>query len=185
MSATQRIQKNVDFLIPLCQEAHDQGNRFNEAWEKGIKQEGIKYKERVEYKELLQDWKKSFSHIYNKIFLIIKKLKNDDLSEIDVAMAFLKIDIRFFRSGYLKEDLCKALKHIKFSEDYKKIIQDIIINQFSIKGREFGEFGRLAIKVQDKEFEERISQLTMNTNLHIQLRAKWVLSLLNNTILLS
>jgi len=53
------------------------------------------------------------------------------------------------------------------------------INQFNFAGREFEELGKLAIKVQDSEFVNKILQLEIDTNANTQSRAKWVLKLIN------
>ncbi|QQS18725.1 hypothetical protein IPL68_01420 [Candidatus Saccharibacteria bacterium] len=44
---------------------------------------------------------------------------------MEIALAYLAVPDRYFRSGYNKEAIIKALKHIELSQDFKDTISHI------------------------------------------------------------
>jgi hypothetical protein len=87
-------------------------------------------------------------------------LKKKDLSIMPIALAYLKADPYFFRSGYIKGKIATQLKKFTFNQDQIKDLQNSIINTlFKPSCPEFKYYCRLAIKVADNEFLTRIQEI--------------------------
>lgn len=87
----------------------------------------------------------------------ITALRNKDPLAIKNGILFLEVDPFFFRSGYIKERVIRALKKVSLSIAQKKKLQQIIIDSLSKKyRREFKEYCRLAPIVADHDFVEQL-----------------------------
>lgn len=76
-----------------------------------------------------------------------------DADAVEEAIRFLEADARFFRSGYIKADLCNQLKRLSLSEQDRERLRRVILgvvedHRPGIR-RETRHFGRLAAAVAD------------------------------------
>ncbi len=103
-------------------------------------------------------------------------LEKSDPSTIEMVVRFLEADPWFFRSGYLKADMLKHLRRAPLSEDQRKRLQEVILDQ--VRGRhtsrEFRWYCRLARFVSDVDFERQVADLAGPSG-SIPKRAQWVL----------
>ena len=99
--------------------------------------------------------------------------KTDNL---EIYLAFLEADPRFFRSGYAKSEVIRGVKRLLLTTSQQRRLQDVVLRVVD-KGfrREFRDYCRLARQVQSadwlREVETRLSSSDPN---HV-LRAQWVL----------
>ncbi len=87
-------------------------------------------------------------------------LKEQDPKTIDVAIAYLKADPYFFRSGYIKQKIALLLKQASLSPDQIKQLHEVIIEALQKNGRrEFLEYCRLARKISNQTFKNQIENI--------------------------
>ena len=107
----------------------------------------------------------SFNAQYNRLAFPggledgLKSLKNHKPNAIIVAIEFLKADPNYHRSGYNKQKIAHLLKNAPLTKEQIKDLQKILLN--SIKNKQFFclEYARLASKIQDAEFTEKIETI--------------------------
>lgn len=106
-----------------------------------------------------------------------------DVGEIDTAdiLDYLEADPMFFGSGYMKEKLLSETKRRELSAAEAKRFQEIILEvvQKADSRREFRNYCRAAVSVDNPEFRERIISLEMGDEPAVALRANWLLAALN------
>ena len=87
-------------------------------------------------------------------------LKKHDSSAIDTAITYLKANPYCFRSGFIKASLAQLLKQCPLSKTQIKEIQDILIEAVQReKHREFRDYCKLAAKVFDDQFQQRLEEI--------------------------
>lgn len=75
----------------------------------------------------------------------MKRLKAGDGEAIETALQFLEADARFFRSGYIKEEILRRLKHCDLSSIQKHRLARLILRSIDHGGlREFRGYSRLS-----------------------------------------
>jgi hypothetical protein len=105
-------------------------------------------------------------------------LAKQDPEIIEQVLQFLEFDPFFFRSGYIKVEFIRHLRHWPLTDDQKARLQKVIIARIYEKGRrEFRWYCRLAKYVTDSEFEALIEQLAAVKEPKLVARqASWVLA---------
>ena len=105
-------------------------------------------------------------------------LAKNDSDTIEQAVRFLEADPFFHRSGYIKADLIRHLRHRSLNTDQKIRLQRVIIERIHEKGRrEFRWYCRLAKSITDPQFELQITNLaTQKAPELISRQARWVLN---------
>lgn len=104
-------------------------------------------------------------------------LKGDD-SELYKIYAFLMIKPMFFRSGYLKEEICHKLKKRDFSNQEKELLQQIVLDQIPYAGREFRGYASLAPKITSEAFLQKIQAYDDKGIAYIHKRKMYLIALL-------
>jgi|SRR5579872_737027 hypothetical protein len=95
----------------------------------------------------------------------IDLLKNKNPNTIENAIAFLAVDPRFFRSGYIKETILKLLKKAPISPSQKTELQKILLSQIEKKpSREYRAYCNLAAAIQDDTFKNQIEKIATNSS---------------------
>ena len=104
-------------------------------------------------------------------------------SEIDTAdmLDFLEADPIFYRSGYMKQKLLRALKRRNLDHYEVERLQRIILAvvQKDDHRREFLHYCRAASNVDDAHFRAELSALEQSEEFHVSQRANWVLAALH------
>jgi hypothetical protein len=105
----------------------------------------------------------------------LQDLRGKDPNAIEMAVRFLEADPRFFRSGYLKEDLIKELKKVGLSDAQRCRLQNVVIRKINAEPvREFRRYCSLAAHLFDEQFMSKVS--TVLTHSRPQAKQKeWVL----------
>jgi len=95
----------------------------------------------------------------------------------DDALVFLEVDPWFFRSGYLKEKIVRALKQADLTMSEIERVNGILVTVVdSRKRREFREFCRLAVKVATPTLVAQLSQRETAPDAGVRSRAATMLS---------
>ncbi|MGI8555187.1 MAG: hypothetical protein ACR2LT_02370 [Pyrinomonadaceae bacterium] len=114
-------------------------------------------------------WNKKFDPLQDKFY-------QNPLSAIDEIIDFLSIDISCHRCGYLKERFLKKFKSISLTSEQIDRLQKIALSlcQNPHYRREFAHWAKLMIKIGDKTFMEKLSNLCADKELNVQEMAKWM-----------
>jgi hypothetical protein len=136
----------------------------------------------------LQAWKRATSEYHARyehlafpggLDKIFSGLSAGELVAINNGITFLEADPWFFRSGYLKADILNTLIRTKLTNEQMSRLQSVVLER--IKGpdrREFRYYCRMAKKISDPVFEERVQLLASETDEITSRHAGWVLAYL-------
>jgi hypothetical protein len=87
-------------------------------------------------------------------------LKTQDQETIKTAIAYLKTDPYFHRSGYIKQKIARLLKQAPLTQAQIKELQEILIDAIKkYTRREYLEYCRLARKIADASFDAKIQAI--------------------------
>jgi hypothetical protein len=115
----------------------------------------------------------------------LKQLKNNNPEVIEAALQFMVEDPRFFRSGYIKEEILRRLKHCDLSNQQQSRIAMLIVRSMDGGGRrEFEGYSRLARRIHPPSLIAAAQTRLSSRNLEIVRRAKAVLHVLKSNHLL-
>jgi hypothetical protein len=103
-------------------------------------------------------------------------------SSINSVIAFCEIDIPAYRCGYAKQIFFKKLKVIPLNEKQKKRLMELALDVCStLTCRvEIKELTRIILKIADKEFVEKLTALTLSSQVLVKLKSKRMLERLQN-----
>jgi hypothetical protein len=175
MNNSLKIAEIVNDLTPLCQKAADAYTDFNKKWEIGIAKSGYRYKNSDYNKEALNRLKTATADINTQLIPALDKLRSNDLSELNILLAFLKIDTTFFRAGNFRDNICIALKNVELNEEYTLIVQQIIIDRMTLSVKEYRQFAKLGPKVQTPQFIKKLESLSNDSDERIAKHAARVI----------
>ncbi|BCM91315.1 hypothetical protein IAD21_03185 [Abditibacteriota bacterium] len=146
-------------------------------------------KHRQESDAKWNEWKKATHafHTYfheNPVFLLWRRetldaIRAGDRNTIEGSLTFLEADPYFFRSGYLKEKVLRAIKRAPLNGRDEVRVQMIILR--ALEGRykrEFKFYARLIPRIYTPQFENELRVAAKRTNCHNH--AHLVLNALDN-----
>ncbi len=82
---------------------------------------------------------------------------------IEDGILFLEVSPRYFRSGYHKAAVARALKRAPLDESQKERLRKVVLEAVSSRvGPEFSEYARLAIQVANAEFMGKLDDRITN-----------------------
>lgn len=117
-------------------------------------------------------WERVFPPDFSEAFAAVKRGERAGLDEM---LAFLEADPRFFRSGYIKADVLRAIKRVPLepgeAERLLRVVLDIVDTR---DGREFRDYCRLARHIATSDFRREIEGRTASTDPAIARRARWI-----------
>ena len=94
---------------------------------------------------------------------------------LDTAIAFLVADPWFFRSGYLKADLIRAVKRANLGQLQRVLLQQVVGGGVRQRDRqEFRHYCRLACQLLSSDFLTQIESLRKDADPDIRRSARWV-----------
>jgi tetratricopeptide (TPR) repeat protein len=98
-----------------------------------------------------------------------------DKTHIEIFVSFLEWNTWFYRSGYVKVDLIRALNRMTFDEKMTKRLQQVVLDAIQKRyTREFRYYCKLAQKVDSDDFQKRLSKFRWHEDKDIARRANWV-----------
>ncbi|HZK81219.1 MAG TPA: hypothetical protein VFC46_09140, partial [Humisphaera sp.] len=109
----------------------------------------------------------------------LERLKEHDPAAIETAIQFLEEDPWFFRSGYIKEDLSRLLKHASL-KDKQRIRLASVVSTSIIRGtrRLAGHMARLAPLVTAPSFLKAVESQARSEDAEIRRRSEHILRVL-------
>jgi hypothetical protein len=108
-------------------------------------------------------------------------LREGDATAIEMAIQFLEANPWYFRSGYHKADILKALRKHPLSDDQRDRMRKVILERVRDRPlREMRAYARFAPRVSTPQFEAEMRQIAENANPHAARHAQWVLDCLKS-----
>ena len=99
-----------------------------------------------------------------------------DSSELDTAIAFLEVDPRFFRSGYLKQIIWDKLKRAELSPKQERRIEAVALSYLQKRvQREFWHMTRYVRLRGSSIFWEALESIAAKRNGETSMKANWLL----------
>lgn len=103
-------------------------------------------------------------------------LKNGDARGVEMAIEFLEADPWFFRSGYIKANLARFLKHVPLSNQQVRRLEKVLLKIVDERNtQEFRNFCRLARIVATHALKEALKERLTDEKNDRRLRATWML----------
>jgi hypothetical protein len=119
------------------------------------------------------------SALYAPVCAAIERLDDGDVGALETAVAFLELDPYCFRSGYVKADLLRRLKHMTLTRPYAARLQQVILAAVDrYDRREFRGYCRLAKKVNSPELRAELAERLTDVDPGVRRRARWALEAL-------
>ncbi len=107
------------------------------------------------------------------------RLRAGDASGMESAVSFLEADPWFFRSGYVKQKLIRAIKPRLLTPDYVTRLQNVVLSVVDKRhDRDMRNYRNLAWKVNSPELREQLKRRITEGNFDVRSRARWVLAAL-------
>ena len=104
-------------------------------------------------------------------------LRAGNLRHIETALSFLEADPLFFRSGYTKTEVLRAIKRLPLTPGHEIRLRRVILHLITTRGgREFRQYCHLARRLDGAGFRESSAALLVSEDPAIARRAQWVLS---------
>ena len=106
----------------------------------------------------------------------LANLKAGDPNVVDIAVQYLEVEPRFFRSGYIAETILRRLKHVDLTSDQVTRLANVILNSIRQGGRRrFVNCARLAGVLKDDRIHSGALRLSQETDPEVHRRAERVL----------
>ena len=106
----------------------------------------------------------------------IASIREGDGTAIETALQFLEVDPWFFRSGYIKADVARALANAPLDEEQKARVRNVVLRKVSGHPvREFRRYCHLAASVADAPFVRQVEALAALPEAATARQARWVL----------
>jgi len=107
----------------------------------------------------------------------LSRLRAHDVGAIETAIHFLDDDPYFFRSGYIKAELLRRLKHAPLTKSQQQRLRNVILARLSGPDRrELRAYCRLAATLATPAFESEILALADSGDGRTARHARWALA---------
>lgn len=104
-------------------------------------------------------------------------LRAGNTTHIETAICFLEADPVFFRSGYAKADVLRAIKRLPLTPSQMDRLRTVVLKVTATRGcREFRHYCNLARRVDGTGFREALAELLASGDPAVARRARWALS---------
>jgi len=172
----QEYQERVRHLHPHMKEAEEADREFHQEWDAGVEAQGVqKYKQSSRYKSTLARFSSVTRNLQEMVDSSIRKAQDGDSKSSVFLLAYMGYPGRFFRSGYTKARIARALKRVSLDEGLKSLLRDILLGSFSWAGGEFKVFREWIPRLRTPEFMDRIKTLSQAEDAKTRRRAEQVI----------
>ena len=111
----------------------------------------------------------------------LDRLKRLEPDAVEVAVRFMVADPWFFRSGYIKEELIRRLKHATLTPEQCDSLRSVVLRSVTKQASRMPRrLATLAPVVDSLEFRDAILEAAASSDPAIQLRANQVLHVLRS-----
>ena len=163
--------KRVELVFQEAREAH---LSFSKKWDEGYKKLGINYKGTKEYQESLDYFYLKTDFINNLVYAAMEKIKTGDLSSLPFLFAYLETNIKYYRSGYIKGEICRVIKKLNLNFEEKENLSRIILLNIGFAGREISEIAKLIPKINNDDFKTALFAFAEQSEDWIKKRIMWI-----------
>lgn len=109
----------------------------------------------------------------------LERVKAAEPEAVEAAIAFLQVDPWFHNSGYIKQDLCRALLDVALSQDQEIRINRAILRVIDAGFRpELRTLRRLVRRTMNERFLEDLRDRCQDQDPGVRRRAQWFLNYL-------
>ena len=109
----------------------------------------------------------------------VEKLRAGDAVGLENTLSFLEADPMFFRTGYVKTWLIRAIKPPLLKPSDIRRLQGVVLSVVDRRDdRDFRAYCKLARKADGPELREQLAQRVDRGDFDIRRRARWVLEAL-------
>ena len=122
---TRKHRHMVESWEQLFAAANAAHRRHKELWNKHFPRMGFPYKDSSAYNDQLAVFWSTFWRVEVRVRPVIRDLKLGHHEQVPAALAYLAVPRRHFRSGYNKEQILQALKHIALRPEEQLLIREI------------------------------------------------------------
>ena len=166
-------------LHPRMAEAQEADRVFHDEWKKGSEELGWrKYKLTDRYGTTLDRFRTLTDGLARTVADAIPKAQAGERPGILLLLAFLSFPGRFFRSGYTKATIARALKKVSLEDEAKTLLREILIASFTWAGPEFKVLRGWIPRLLTPEFRAQIQALSASEDPKTRRRAERVMDLL-------
>lgn len=90
--------------------------------------------------------------------VLIGGIRSSERNAIENAVVYLEVGPRYFRSGYYRGWIARALKRAPLTSEQRRRLRKVVLRDVTSRrvGFEFRELARLAIVVADEDFISRL-----------------------------
>lgn len=164
-------------LRPLLREAADLHQEFKARWDEGAASMGATaYKETAVYGQTLERFNAAQKRLEAASLPILEALRAGDVEAVVAALAFLSLKYRPFRSGYLSQQIARALKKVELSAEEKRILRRILLDRLTWTWSQPRDLWRLIPGLRTPEFDASLRSLAEHPDPHVRKRAMSVAS---------
>lgn len=134
----------------------------------------------VRWRQSIEEFGTALQEAYPPDFdAAFKGLRRGDPGGIDVLIEFLEADPMFFRSGYVKTQILRMLKRAPLTSPQASRLRAVILGVIAKRwGREFGDYARLALKLDQPSLRTSLNALLAGHDAETRRRARRVLATL-------
>ena len=175
MSFRERVEKQVEEFKVKFEEAREAHVAFKNGETFGYRRNGQRYQIPFNHEESLKLFLDKTNLVNSIVYPALDKMKNEDKSCISILFAYLWMQNRYFRSGYIKEEISKVLKKIQFNEEENQVLEEIILSNLIYAGREIKYIAKLIPKIDNEDFRNKIYKLNEESDDYVKKRIDWVI----------
>ena len=113
--------------------------------------------------------------LYGPVISALERAPHDPAA-VETLVRFLEADVYCFRSGYLKADVCDAIKRLELDPPTTRRLRAVVLAVVdSWDRREFRAYCRLARAVDGEDLRAALRDRLTWSKPHVPRRARWVL----------
>lgn len=122
--------------------------------------------------------KGGFTWIYNIMDAVTDGVQLGDNACIQLSIDYIKDNVMGSTTGYIRERMARALRHVELSENQKKQLARVFLQQLEHQNlhKEFKEYSRLFKKIGVEQYRNEIEKYTSSKKQYIQRAAQRILS---------
>ncbi|MBL8827763.1 MAG: hypothetical protein JNM18_12360 [Planctomycetaceae bacterium] len=111
----------------------------------------------------------------------LRRLSAGETAVVEIALQFLEVEPRFYRSGYIQQVLLQRLKHVTLSKEQHARLAALIVRSLEHgMARAFRGYARLAAKIHPPKLIAAVLASAKSPDAEVVRRAKQVLHVLRS-----
>ncbi len=114
--------------------------------------------------------KSGFTWIYNVMNAVVDGVQLGDNACVQLSIDYIEDNIMCSTTGYIRERMARALRHVELKEHQKKQLAEVFLNQLEDQNlyKEFKEYSRLFKTIGIEPFRKEIEKYASSEKQYIQ-----------------